>query len=115
MHEASLAGGVLRLVEQAAAREPFRRLIALRIVAGQLSGVDVSALRFALEAIAPGTLLEGARIDIDQTPGKAWCLPCGSVVALPERGMACPLCGGYQLQPTDGTKLRVVDLQVSDE
>ncbi|HEX5783111.1 MAG TPA: hydrogenase maturation nickel metallochaperone HypA [Burkholderiaceae bacterium] len=114
MHEASLAGGVLQLVEQAAARDPFTRVLSLRLEAGQLSGVDSQALRFSLEALAPGTLLEGARIDIDEPPGQAWCLPCGTQVALPQRGMACPQCGGHQLQPTGGTELRVVDLQVSD-
>jgi len=49
MHEASLAGGVLQLVEDAARREGFTRLISLRLEAGELAGVDVRALRFALE------------------------------------------------------------------
>ncbi|MCW5654891.1 hydrogenase maturation nickel metallochaperone HypA [Hydrogenophaga sp.] len=115
MHEASLAGGVLQLVEDTAAREGFRRLLALRLEAGELSGVDVRALRFALEALAPGTLLEGAAIEIEQPPGQAWCLACSQTVAHAQRGSACPHCGGYQLQPTGGTELRVLDMQVSDD
>jgi len=114
VHEASIAGGILQLVEQAAARDPFSQVLSLRLEVGQLSGVDVDALRFALEALAPGSLLAGAAITIDEPPGQAWCLPCMASVPLPQRGMACPLCGGYQLQPTDGAELRVVDLQVSD-
>ena len=74
MHEASLAGGVLQLVEETAAREGFTRLLALRLEAGQLAGVDVRALRFALEALAPGTLLDGARIEIVEPTGRPWCL-----------------------------------------
>jgi len=115
MHEASLAGGVLQLVEDAARREGFARVRELRLEAGQLAGVDVRALRFALESIAPGTLLEGARIAIDQPPGQAWCMACAQTVLLPQRGDACPTCGGYQLQPTGGLELRVVDMLVSDE
>jgi len=115
MHEASLAGGVLQLVEDTARREGFARLIVLRLEAGQLAGVDVRALRFALESLAPGTLLEGARIEIDEPPGEAWCLPCGQTVAIAQRGEACPRCGGYQLQPTGGLALSVVDMQVSDD
>ena len=61
MHEASLAGGVLQLVEDAARREGFTRLISLRLEAGELAGVDVRALRFALESLAPGTLLAAYR------------------------------------------------------
>ncbi|MFN5167622.1 MAG: hydrogenase maturation nickel metallochaperone HypA, partial [Pseudomonadota bacterium] len=70
MHEASLAGGVLRVVEDAQARERFARVSLLRLSAGALAGVETRALRFALEAIQPGSLLEGARIEIDETPGR---------------------------------------------
>ena len=115
MHEASLAGGVLQLVEDTARREGFVRLLSLHLEAGQLAGVDVRALRFALESLAPGTLLDGAQIEIDETPGQAWCLPCGQSVAIAQRGDACPVCGGYQLQPTGGMELRVVDMNVSDD
>ena len=55
MHELSLAGGIVRLVEDAAERERFRRVSLLRLEAGALSGVEVRALRFALEASVPGT------------------------------------------------------------
>lgn len=115
MHEASLAGGVLQLVEDAARREGFARLLALRLEAGRLAGVDARALRFALESIAPGTLLQDARIDIDEPPGQAWCMACAQTVTIQQRGDACPNCGGYQLQPTGGLELRVVDMRVSDD
>ena len=115
MHEASLAGGVLQLVEDAARRETFSRVITLRLEAGQLSGVDASALRFSLESLAPGTVLEGAQIEIETPPGQAWCLACADTVQLAQRGDACPQCGGYQLQPTGGQELRVLDLMVSDD
>ena len=64
MHEASLAGGVLQLVEDTARREGFSRLLELRLEAGQLSGVDLRALRFALDSLAPGTLLDLSLIHI---------------------------------------------------
>lgn len=114
MHEASLAGGVLQLIEQAAARETFARVTHLRLEAGRLAGVEPRALRFALEALAPGTLLEGACIDIEEPPGEAWCMDCSCTVQIAQRGDACAHCGGYRLQPTGGTELRVIDMQVED-
>ena len=115
MHEASLAGGILKLVEDAARREGFCRFTSIRLEAGCLAGVEVRALRFALEAIAPTTCLQGARIDIDEPQGTAWCLPCGTSVPILRRDDACPHCGGHQLQPTGGTELRVVEMQVEDQ
>ena len=115
MHEASLAGGVLRLVEEAARREGFIRVASLRLEAGQLAGVDVQALRFALESLSPGTLLAGADIRIDEPPGQAWCAGCARTVSIVQRGDPCPSCGGYQLQPTGGQELRVLEMMVSDD
>lgn len=114
MHELSLAGGVLRLVEQAAVREGFQRVQRLVLEAGALSGVEVRALRFALDAVSPGTCLEGCTIDIEEPPGQAWCLTCSHSVPLAALGDACPLCGSWQLQPTGGTELRVRELLVED-
>ncbi|MDZ5461037.1 hydrogenase maturation nickel metallochaperone HypA [Azohydromonas lata] len=114
MHEVSLAGGILRIVEDAARRERFSRVSTLRLEAGRFAGVEVRALRFALETLAPGTCLEGARIDITEPPGRAWCMRCGGEVELEARADPCPGCGGHQLQPTGGTELRVVDMTVHD-
>ena len=115
MHEMSLAGGVLKLVEDAALHERFTRVERLRLEAGALAGVDIASLRFALEAIAPGTALEGAAIEIDQAPGTAWCLVCSAGIALAARGDACPRCGGWQLTPTGGTELKLRELIVHDD
>ena len=86
MHELSLAGGIVKLVEDAAARDHFSRVSQLRLEAGALSGVEVRALRFALDAVTPGTCLAGAQIEITEPPGTAWCLPCGSSVVINQRG-----------------------------
>ncbi|MFM2329480.1 MAG: hypothetical protein RLZZ494_1583 [Pseudomonadota bacterium] len=115
MHELSLAGGILRVVEDAAEREHFARVSLLRLEAGALSGVDVHALRFALESMVHDTCLQGAQIEIDEPPGQAWCMKCALSVPIVSRTDACPHCGGYQLQPTGGTELRVTELLVHDD
>lgn len=114
MHEMSLAGGILRLVEDASRRERFRRVSTLRLAAGKLAGVELSALRFALEAVSPGTCLEGAALVIDEPPGQGWCMRCCCTVEIGERGAPCPHCGSYQVQATGGDELKVVDMLVED-
>ena len=82
MHELSLATGILDLVQDAAQRDGFRRVGQLRLEVGALAGVEVAALRFALDAIRPGTCLEDARIDIDTPTGTAWCPACACEVPI---------------------------------
>jgi hydrogenase nickel incorporation protein HypA/HybF len=115
MHEMSLAGGILRLVEDAAARESFTRVARLSLEAGALAGVEVGALRFALESIAPGTVLERAVIEIDEPAATAWCMRCSESVSIRARTDACPRCGGWQLAPTTGTELKLRELIVHDD
>lgn len=114
MHEASLAGGILQLVEDSSRREGFRRVTVLRLELGKLANVELQALKFALEAIAPGTLLEGARLEFNEPEGQAWCINCSQTVLLVQRGADCPQCGSYLLQPTGGTSLRVIDMLVAN-
>ena len=115
MHELSLADGIVRLVQAAAQRERFTGVALLRLEAGALAGVEVQALRFALDAIIPGTCLAGAQIQIEQPPGRAWCGACAAEVEIDSRADPCPLCGGFPIQVTGGSGLRVLDLLVRDE
>ena len=112
MNELSLADGIVRMVEASAVRARFTRVSRLRLEAGALAGVETRALRFALDALRPGTCLQDAQIDIDEPPGRAWCGPCGSEVRIDSRADPCPRCGGYPVRVVGGADLRVVDLLV---
>ena len=114
MHELSLAAEIVRLVQVAAVREGFLEVAVLRLEAGALSGIEVDALRFALEAIAPGSCLAGASIEIDKPPGRAWCTSCENEVEIMSRVDPCPHCGAVPLRLSSQT-LRIVDLLVRDD
>ncbi|GAB6039879.1 hydrogenase maturation nickel metallochaperone HypA [Endothiovibrio diazotrophicus] len=112
MHEMSLCEGVVRVAETTARDGGFRRVEGVWLEVGALAGVDCAALRLCFAAATRGSLAEGARLEIVERPGEAWCLACADTVALNERFGACPDCGGYQLQVTGGDQLRVVELEV---
>jgi hydrogenase nickel incorporation protein HypA/HybF len=115
MHELSLAQEIVRMVQATAQREQFQRVATLRLEAGVLAGVEVGALRFALDAMVGGTCLEGACIEIDEPPGAAWCARCQRDVVILTRADPCPVCHGYPLKPVGGMALRVLDLVVVDD
>ncbi len=114
MHELSLAGGILKAVEDSARRERFARVRRLTLSVGALAGVEEHALRFALQAIGPGTCLEGAEVVLETQPGTGWCFQCSAPVAVASRLDTCPECGTGGLIATGGTDLRIKDLIVVD-
>ena len=112
MHEMALAEGVLQLVEETAMRENAQRVKLVVLEIGRLSSVEPEALRFCFEAVVDGSIAHGAVLEIVDVPGVGWCMPCGESVAMDEVFGACPRCGGYPLQPTGGTEMRVREIEI---
>lgn len=112
MHEMSLAEGVLQLIEDAAKRESFAQVKTIWLEIGQLSSVEPEALAFCFDAVTRGSIAEGARLEFIAVPGSGWCMACAAAVPMEELYAACPRCGGYQLQVSGGTEMRVKELEV---
>ena len=86
-------------------------MLRVRVEVGQLAAVLPDALRFCFEACAKGTTLEGAELEILQTPGRAICNACGDTVALASPYGRCD-CGGV-LRIVAGEELRVKDMEIA--
>jgi hydrogenase nickel incorporation protein HypA/HybF len=113
MHEMALAEGILQLVEEAARKDGFAKVTAVWLEIGQLSGVEVEAMKFCFDAVTRDSIAEGARLEIIALPGTGWCMECSLTVPMAEAFGECPRCGGYQLQVTGGTEMRVKELEVA--
>lgn len=112
MHELSLAGSILQIVEGAARREAFARVRCLHLSVPALAGVEPEALRFALRSLAPQTLLDGAELVLDEPPSLALCGDCGGHIEVSSHDQPCPRCGGHGWTLSADAGLRVVDLLV---
>ena len=112
MHEMSLAESVREIVEDTARSNGARRVQAVRLEIGALSQVEAQAMRFAFDVVMRGSLAEGARLEIVETAGTAWCMLCSAAVQVERRGDPCPRCGSHQLQVTGGDRMRVMDIEI---
>jgi hydrogenase nickel incorporation protein HypA/HybF len=112
MHEMSLCESLIGIIEETARRERFSQVRVVRLEIGRFAGVETAAMRFGFEAISPGTVAEGARLEIEEAPGAAWCFDCDRTVPLRDRLDPCPECGGTRLQPSGGTDIRIKDMEV---
>jgi hydrogenase nickel incorporation protein HypA/HybF len=113
MHEMSLAEGVLQVMEDASRQQMFSKVTTVWLEIGQLSGVEPEAMRFCFDAVVSGSLAQGARLEIIALPGSGWCMACAKTQPMAEVFGECPECGGYQMQVSGGTELRVKELEVS--
>ncbi len=112
MHEISLCEGILRIIEEQAETQHFKKVKKVYLKVGALAGVEIEALRFGFDVVMSRSLAEDARLEIINVPGEAWCLQCRQNVGIQQRWDACPKCGGYQLRVHQGKELQVAELEV---
>jgi hydrogenase nickel incorporation protein HypA/HybF len=109
MHELGLAMEVVELVSERCAGARVTKVV---LEVGMLAAVLPDALEMCFGLAAEGTPVEGAHLEIVQTPGKARCAACAGVVVLMQPLGQCA-CGGIDLEWTEGFDLRVREMEVA--
>ena len=112
MHEMSLEEGIRQIVEDAGRVQGFSKVRTVVLEIGRLSSVEPEALAFCFDLVMRGGIAEGARLQIDALPGSGWCRQCEASVPIDTLYDPCPRCGGFQVQATGGTEMRVKELEI---
>ena len=112
MHEVSIAENIIDIIKCSLNTEQFSQILSLHLKVGPLSGVDPEALKFALESIAEGTLIENAAINIEVTEIQGFCFKCGGEFNASDIRFICPLCGSNEVKIVSGNELEIIDLEV---
>jgi len=116
MHELSIAISLIDLameaVQDAGLEGPVQ---VVRVRVGALSGVVAEALDFAWETAAEGTICEGARLEIEQVPGRVRCEACKSETQLDDPPtFACGNCGRPTAEIIAGKEMDLMALELED-
>ncbi|WP_341676989.1 hydrogenase maturation nickel metallochaperone HypA [Niveibacterium sp. SC-1] len=105
MHELALAEEVALIVD--AHSESLVRVTSITLAIGELAGVEVEALLFALESTLLGGKAAQAEILVETVPGRARCGKCGTEQALHTRFDSCEACGAFGLRILQGDAMQV--------
>ncbi|HEV7710471.1 MAG TPA: hydrogenase maturation nickel metallochaperone HypA [Asanoa sp.] len=108
MHELSITQSV---VDEVRSRAGERRVHRVRLEVGALTAVVPSSMLFCFDLVTAGTVLEGASLDIDVTPGRAACRSCGVSFDLPDPVLLCA-CGSADVSVLAGRELKIVSMEV---
>ena len=112
MHELSIAHSLVELATEAAEHSGVKRVQALYVKLGALSGVVKEALEFSFDVVIQGTLLEGAKLVIEEVPVKVFCPNCQEAQILPEPfPMRCPVCETKTGQVIEGREMELYALE----
>jgi hydrogenase nickel incorporation protein HypA/HybF len=112
MHELSIADAVVQVALRHAAGRKVHK-VELRV--GYLRQVVPSALEFAFQLVADGTLLEGAELVIDEVPARGHCRACQTDMTMSGFPLQCTRCGGIDVELVAGEELLVDALELEEE
>ena len=112
MHELSIMQSALECVLEGAEKARARRVIAVRLRVGVLSGVAPEALEFAFEALTPGTLAEGAELGIEHVPARFWCEGCDLEFQADDMLSECPKCHQFGAGLRSGQEMELASIEI---
>lgn len=119
MHEMGVTQEVLLAVLEASEAAGATRVNSVRVTVGELTEVVPDALQFAWAALTPGTLAEGAVLEVRETGGRSLCLQCGTEFDHDrfDRRCTAPGCGSFATKVIVGDELTIdgVDVEVPDD
>ncbi len=103
---------VLAAASSAATDARAARILRVRLTVGELTAVVPDSLQFAWEALTPGTIAEGAVLEVGESPARSHCCDCGCDFAHDRFDRRCPSCGGFLCEVLAGDELRIDDVDV---
>lgn len=109
MHELSVTESVISAVSD---KVGDRKVESVTLAVGRLSGIVAESVYFYFDLCTEGTPLEGAKLEIIDIPGRAYCRACGSESELIDMIALCP-CGSADLEILGGEELTIKQVEVA--
>lgn len=134
MHEWSLAEAVLKSSIKEAKKRNLKRLIEVKIVLGELQGIEEEIVKFGLDNLKKGTIAEDANFIFLDEPAAFQCRNCQNIWELKEIKLddhsikesihfvpevvhsfvRCPKCGSPDFEVTRGRGIYIEEITGED-
>lgn len=112
MHELAISENILRLVIPAAEKAGAKKILKIRMKAGELSGMIPSYLEKCFAQMSAGTIAEGAELVFEPVPAVVLCPDCGHEGAVDKKNFGCERCGSLKVKVVSGRDYFIDDLEV---
>ena len=111
MHELTLTQS---LVDRVADATAGRRVSAVHVQVGLLSGVVPEAMEFCFDVVTVGGPLDGAALLVERVPGRVACRTCGAESPTEDLLLVCG-CGSADVEIVAGQELTLTRVELVRE
>jgi len=114
VHEFSVMSYLLEAVEGQAQQHGARKVLSINLVMGDRASFIDDSLLFYFDMLTPGTLADGAKLNIRRTPMRFICATCGSDYSPSGDDFCCPICGQVGQVTNDGSELLIESIEIEE-
>ncbi len=104
---------LLSMALERAEKDNAKKIIGMKLVVGELTGVEKDAVNFYFGFMAKGTLAEGASIEYEYIKPQLRCRACN--IIFPREGLSfeCPKCNKKAIEIVGGRELYIESMEIS--
>ena len=112
MHELAMVASIYDVIEDKIKEYGVHKVKQVKIIVGELTGVEDSTMRACFEMYVQATALEGAELVIRRVPVRVRCRVCGHEYETKIPFSACSACGSKSMKIVSGSELYIDSLEV---
>jgi len=112
MHELPVTQGMLSIALEHAARAGAKKITAINLTIGEMSGIVDDSIQFYFDIVSQDTLAQGALLNFERVPARFRCKACDESFSLDGGQWACPNCGEWSVEIIAGREFYVDSIEV---
>jgi hydrogenase nickel incorporation protein HypA/HybF len=111
VHELAITQSI---VDTVSSRLPDAKVSCVRLEIGALSGVVADSVRFCFDLVTDGTNLQGAALEISESPARCRCQDCETEFE-PDGPIPLCGCGSAAVTVLSGAELKIVSVRLASD
>ena len=112
MHEQTIVASLLSMAIDDAKKNNARRIISIKLVVGELTGVEKDAVSFYFGFMTKNTIAAGASLEFNYTKAQLRCRDCDILFPRNKLRFNCPECNGKAIEIVGGRELYIESIRI---
>lgn len=112
MHEQSIVTYLLTEAVSNAGKEKASRILSIKLVVGEMTGVEKDSVIFYFGFLSKNTIAEGASLEFEYTKAQLRCRDCDIIFPKERSDFICPQCNKKVVEIVGGRELYIESMEV---
>ncbi|MDY6794356.1 MAG: hydrogenase maturation nickel metallochaperone HypA [Actinomycetota bacterium] len=112
MHELSVTESIAAICLKHGQRNGAKRILKVNLKLGELTGIVDYYVAFYWDMVTKDTIAEGAELNFEKIPVRAYCPKCDREFEVEEYDLSCHECGDSETELISGREFSVESIEV---